>query len=173
MNTTSSSSSVRLSHADFLSLLKGKLGTLIVGLETITAPTIKKGGPAMVEKHSRGKIVVGASYQSAVRAQGGEGFESASLPWGEWLISKKVVSHKGELYLAHVRRNSPPLKSYFTSEGEAIAKADVAPFLRKAYENKRQAESGVTGKKQVDFKLIKFSSIRTIKYGGKLFELVA
>ena len=173
MNTTSSSSSVRLSHADFLSLLKGKLGTLIVGLETITAPTIKKGGPQDVLKISKGKIVVGASYTNAVRAQGGEGFESASLPWGEWAISKKVVSHKGEFYLAHVRRNSPPLKSFFTSQGEAIAKADVAPFLRKAYENKRQAEAGVTGKKQVDFKLIKFSSIKTIKYKGRTFELVA
>ena len=173
MNTTSSSSSVRLSHVDFLSLLRGKMGTLIVGLETITAPTIKKGGPQDVLKISKGKIVVGASYQNAVRAQGGETFESASLPWGEWLISKKVVSHKGEFYLAQVRRNSPPLKSYFTSQGEIIDKADVKPFLKKVYESKRQAEAGVTGKKQVDFKLIKFSSIKTIKYGGKLFELVS
>ena len=167
MNTTT------LSTVDFLSMLKGKLGTLIVGLETVTSPTIKKGGPADVQKHSKGKIVVGASYAKAVHAQGGEGFESASLPWGEWEISRKVVSHKGEYYLAQVRRNSPPLKYYFTSQGEAIAKEDVKPFLRKVYESKRQAESGVTGKKQVDFKLIKFSSIKTIKYGGKLFELVA
>jgi hypothetical protein len=173
MNTTSSSSSVLLSHVDFLSLLRGKMGTLIVGLETITSPTIKKGGPSEVLKISKGRIVIGASYQSAVRVQGGEGFESSSLPWGEWLISKKVVTHKGEYYLAQVRRNSPPLKSFFTSQGEAIAKADVTPFLRKAYENKRQAEAGVEGKKQVDFKLIKFSSIKTIKYGGRTFELVA
>ena len=172
MNTTSSSSSVRLSHADFVSLLKGKLGTLIVGLETITAPTVKKGGPQDVLKFSKGRIVVGASYASAVRAQGGEGFESSSLPWGEWEISRKVVCHKGEFYLAHVRRNSPPLKSFFTSQGEKIEKADVAPFLKKAYENKRQAEAGITGKKQVHFRLIKFSSIKTIKYGGKSYELV-
>jgi hypothetical protein len=162
-----------LSHANFLSLLKGKLGTLIVGLETVTSPELKKGAPDTVQKHSKGRIVVGASYAKAVRAQGGEGFESSSLPWGEWLISKKVVTHKGEFYLAHVRRNSPPLKSFFTSQGEIIDKADIKPFLRKVYENKRQAEAGVTGKKQVDFKLIKFSSIKTIKYGGKTFELVA
>jgi len=173
MNTTSSSSPVRLSHADFLSLLKGKLGTLIVGLETLTSPELKKGAPDTVQKHSKGRIVVGASYAKAVRAQGGEGFESSSLPWGEWEISRKVVSHKGEFYLASVRRNSPPLKSYFTSQGEIIDKADVAPFLRKAYDNKRQSEAGVTGKKQVNFKLIKFSSIKTIKYGGRTFELVA
>ena len=180
MNTNSNSSSAsasasatRLSHSDFLSILRGKMGTLIIGLQTVTSPEVKKGGPADVLKFSQGKIVVGASYQNAVRAQGAESFESASLPWGEWLIPKKVISHKGEFYLAHVRRNSPPLKSYFTSKGETIAKADVAPFLRKVYENKRQAEAGVTGKKQVDFKPIKFSSIKTIKYGGKLFELVA
>ena len=180
MNSTSNSASAsasasatRLSHGDFLSLLRTKMGTLIIGLQTVTAPEVKKGGPSEVLKISKGKIVVGASYQSAVRAQGGGTFESASLPWGEWLISKKVIIHKGELYLAHVRRNSPPLKSYFTSQGETIAKADVAPFLRKVYENKRQAEAGVTGKKQVDFKPIKFSSIKTIKYKGRTFELVA
>ena len=178
MNTTSSSSPVSLSHVDFISLLtgkmgKGKLGTLIIGLQTVTAPTIKKGGPQDVLKISKGKIIVGASYANAVRAQGGKDFESSSLPYGQWEVSKKVVSHKGEFYLAHVRRNSPPLKSFFTSQGETIAKAEVAPFLKKAYENKRQAESGVTGKKQVHFRLIKFSSIKTIKYGGKTFELVA
>jgi hypothetical protein len=154
-------------------MLQGKLGALIIGLETITSPEVKKGGPAHVQKYSKGRIVVGASYAKAVRAQGGEGFESSSLPWGEWLISKKVVTHKGEFYLAHVRRNSPPLKSFFTSQGEIIDKADIKPFLRKVYENKRQAEAGVTGKKQVDFKLIKFSSIKTIKYGGRTFELVS
>jgi hypothetical protein len=167
MNTTT------LSTLDFLSLLRGKMGTLIIGLETVTFPTVKKGGPSEVVKFSKGRVVIGASYAKAVRAQGGEGFESSSLPWGEWLISKKVVTHKGEFYLAHVRRNSPPLKSFFTSQGEIIDKADIKPFLRKAYENKRQAEAGVEGKKQVNFKLIKFSSIKTIKYGGKLFELVA
>ena len=167
MNTTT------LSTLDFLSLLRGKMGTLIIGLETVTSPTVKKGGPSEVVKFSKGRVVIGASYAKAVRAQGGEGFESSSLPWGEWLISKKVVSHKGEFYLASVRRNSPPLKSYFTSQGEKIEKAEIVPFLRKAYDNKRQSEAGVKGKKQVDFKLIKFSSIKTIKYGGRTFELVA
>jgi hypothetical protein len=162
-----------ISSTELISLLSEKLGALIVGLKIITSPEVKKGGPSDLLKVSTGRIVVGASYQNAVRMQGGDGFVSAPLPWGQWFVSKKIIEHKGELYLAHVRRNSPPMHSFYFSGGYIIPAEKVIPFLRKKGENKRQAEVGVTGKKQVAFKAIKFSSIKTIKYGGKTFELVA
>ena len=162
-----------LSSNQLVSLLTNKLGTLIIGLKTITSPEVKKGGPSDLLKVSTGKIILGASYQNAVRAQGGEGFESAPLPWGEWLVTRKIITHKGELYLAHVRRNSPPLHSFFFSGGYILPVEKVAPFLRNPGENQRQAAVGVTGKKQVAFRTIKFSSIKTIKYKGEIFEFVA
>ena len=158
---------------ELVSLLSAKLGTLIIGLKTITSPEVKKGGPSDLLKVSTGKIIVGASYQNAVRMQGGEGFESAPLPWGEWFVAKKIIIQTGELYVAHVRRNAPPLSSFFFSGGYIIPAEKVAPFLKKPAENKRQAAVGVTGKKQVAFRTIKFSSIKTIKYKGEIFEFVA
>jgi hypothetical protein len=144
-----------------------------VGLKTITSPEVKRGGPEDLLKVSTGRIILGASYQNAVRMQGGDGFESAPLPWGEWFVARKIIQHKGELYLAHVRRNSPPMASFYFSGGYIIAPYKVEPFLRKQGENKRQADVGVTGKRQVAFRTIKFSSIKTIKYGGKVFEFTA
>ena len=162
-----------ITSSELVTLLSEKLGTLIVGLKTITAPEVKKGGPQDLLKVSTGKVILGSSYQTAVRAQGGDGFESAPLPWGQWLVARKVITHKGELYLAHVRRNSPPMASFFFSGGYIIPTEKVSPFLRKSGENKRQAEVGVTGKKQVAFRTIKFSSIKTIKHKGKVFEFIA
>jgi len=159
-----------LSSSQFVSLLSQKMGTLIIGLKTITAPEVKRGGPSDLLKVSTGKVILGASYQSAVRAQGGEGFESAPLPWGEWFVSRKIIEHKGELYLAHVRRNSPPMASFFFSGGYIIPSEKVTPWLRQKGENQRQAQVGVTGKKQVAFRTIKFANIKTIKCGGKVFE---
>ena len=162
-----------ISSTELVSLLSQKMGTVIVGLKTITSPEVKKGGPDDLLKVSTGRVVIGASYQTAVRMQGGDGFESAPLPWGEWLIARKIITHKDELYLAHVRRNSPPLASFYFSGGYIIPTEKVVPWLRQKGENHRQSAVGVVGKKQVAFRTIKFSSIKTIKYQGKVFEFVA
>jgi hypothetical protein len=115
---------------------------------------------------------VGASYGRAVEKQSGQTFTPDALPWGQWLVPNKVITHKGELYLRTIARNQRPMASYFLSACKAIEKEKVLPFLTTPAPSARQETVGLHGKRQVRVRTIKFDNIKTIKIKGETYSLV-
>lgn len=76
----------------------------IAVVETLTNVNIpKKWGLAEVTKYTHKRVQVGYEYESAVNrrrlAEGVSGeFNALSLPWGEWLVPNRVLTHKGKTY---------------------------------------------------------------------------
>jgi hypothetical protein len=156
-----------ITHDQFVSLLRAKLGAVILGLETITTPKAHKGAPEGLGKVSKGRAVTGANYGRAVEKQSGKAFTVSPLPYGEWLVPNKVILHKGELQLRTESRNQKPMKSYFTSQGNPI------PYVPdKASSSNKQEKVGLFGNRQVTVRNFKFDSIKTIKYAGETYRLV-
>ena len=156
-----------LSHDQFVTILRDKLGALIIGLETITEPKAHKGAPETLRKVSKGRAVTGCLYGRAVEKQSGKGFQVSPLPYGEWLVANKVIVHKGELLLRTESRNMPPMKSHFTSGGNPI------PYVPQASSSsKKQEDVGLYGKRQVIIRNFKFDSIKTITWKGEKYKLV-
>ena len=161
-----------ITHDSLASLLRSRLGAVILGLETVTTPKARKGAPPLIEKVSKGSALVGGSYGKAVEKQSGQEFTPESLPWGEWAIPHKVIAHKGELYLRTIARNQRPMKSHFLSAGEPIEKEKVVPFLATPAPSARQESVGLTGKRQIRVRTIKFDNIKTIKIKGETYRLI-
>ena len=161
-----------ITHDTLAALLRNRLGAVILGLETVTTPKARKGAPPLIEKVARGSALVGGSYGNAVTKQSGQTFVPEGLPWGEWLVPNKVITHKGELYLRTIARNQKPMRSHFLSAGEPIEKEKVAPFLATPAPSARQESVGLTGKRQVSVRTVKFDNIRTIKIKGETYRLI-
>lgn len=161
-----------ITHDTLATLLRNRLGAVILGLETVTTPKARKGAPPLIEKVAKGSAVVGGSYGRAVEKQSGQAFTPESLPWGQWLVPNKVIQHKGELYLRTIARNQRPMRSHFLSAGEPIEKEKVVPFLPVPAPSARQERVGLTGKRQVSVRTVKFDNIKIIKIKGETYRLV-
>jgi hypothetical protein len=161
-----------INHDTFTSLLRSRLGALILGLEIVTTPKASKGAPPLIEKVAKGSALVGGSYGKAVEKQSGQTFVPEGLPWGEWLVPNKVITHKGERYLRTIARNQRPMSSHFLSACKAIEKEKVLPFLTTPAPSARQESVGLHGKRQVRVRTIKFDNIKTIKIKGETYRLV-
>ncbi len=161
-----------ITHESFASLLRSRLGAVILGLETVTTPKARKGAPPLLEKVSKGSALVGGSYGRAVEKQSGQEFTPDALPWGEWSIPHKVIAHKGDLYLRTIARNQKPMASHFLSAGEPIEKEKVVPFLPVPAPSAKQETVGLHGKRQIRVRTIKFDNIKTIKIKGEVYSLV-
>jgi hypothetical protein len=161
-----------INHDTFATLLRTRLGAIILGLETVTTPKARKGAPPLLEKISKGAALVGGSYGRAVEKQSGQTFAPDALPWGEWAIPHKVIRHGGALYLRTIARNQKPMASHFISAGEPIEKEKVVPFLATPAPSAKQETVGLHGKRQVRVRTIKFDNIKTIKIKGETYRLV-
>jgi len=178
-----------ITKENLVARLQGTPGTIFVGIEALTdAKARKTGNPApdgLIFKRVRGAAMVGADYQTSVKneslAQGGKGeFKAAPLPWGEWLIAGKVISHKGENYL---RTQSRPgqrrvaatkVLGYFAKDGAPLSFDAISAFLPEKSESKKQIAAGIAAdkKEQVWVNTYKFSSIQKIRIDGQTFRLV-
>lgn len=74
-------------------------------IETLTKVSIPKkwGIIGEVTKYTKKRVQIAYNYESAVNrhrvAEGKENdFKAESLPWGEWLVVNRVISHKGKTY---------------------------------------------------------------------------
>lgn len=161
-------------------------GAVMVGLSTLTDTKAKKTGNSIgqIFKQSRGVGIVGADYENAVRREGerqgasdAAGFKAESLPWGEWLIPSKVITHKGKLYLrtqsAPRQRKTSPWKvnAYRDASGKFLSPETVKPFLPEKIDSARQSAVGLEAK--VEVRSFSFDSIQKVRIDGKTFELVA
>lgn len=84
-----------------------------------------------VTKLSDGNVQLFYSYENAVNnrleRQGDERtFEAQSLPWGEWLVPNKFISHKGGLYLRAYTYDGGVIKSSYFVNGQPATKQEDA-----------------------------------------------
>lgn len=161
-------------------------GAFPVGLLADTDAKLRKTGCPLalpVAKRVRAVGWVGADYGASVRREGARqgaaeaaGFEAESLPWGEWSVPGKVISHKGARYLrvqsTPGTRNRQParLLAYRDAEGKFVSREEVKPFLPPVRESGRQQEAGLAA--TVWPRTYAFSSLRRVRLGGKTYRII-
>ena len=180
-----------LTQSELLAKLRASNGALIVGIEAITDAKAQKrdietrkflNPHGAILKHVRAVGIVGADYQTSVlnealRQDKSATFEASALPWGEWLVPGKVITHNGKLYMRTQctpgqRRKQPArVLSYRNESGQFIAKSDATQFIPARVESaKQQSETGIT--KTVWVSTYAFDSIKKIRMGGNTYELI-
>ena len=162
-------------------------GSAPVGILAVTETRSRKTGNTFGKIYKTVRVVgwVGASYGRAVNRelsrQGVEEpkFQSQKLPWGEWDIPGKVITHKGILYLRTqatpgMRRKSPAkVLGYRAENGTEVTREQVAPFLPVASVSVKQSEAGMSSdpKEQIWVGTYAFSSLRKVRIAGKTYTV--
>lgn len=91
-------------NAQIFSIVVNANAASFASVATLTEVKIpKKWGLDNVAKYTYKNVQVNYSYESAVNrnrvAEGKDAdFEAESLPWGEWLVPNKVITHKDKIY---------------------------------------------------------------------------
>jgi len=131
-----------------------------------------------VTKLVKCQVQIGYNYENAVNnrltKQGSEAtFEAERLPWGEWEIPNKVISHKGVRYLRYYYTANGAIDTIWFVNGR-IATADefstIVEYLRsKEKDSKRQTIAGLV-ENQVKPRTVKFANILTLAVGGEVWQ---
>ena len=172
-----------MQHAELVNILKNSNGALPVGILAVTdAKALKTGNPfGTILKTVRAVGWVGAKYENAVNREGvrqgvDAEFVAAPLPWGDWLVKNKVITHKGEFYLRTQstpggrKRQAAKVLAYRGENGQYLSREQVAPFLPKTRESAKQQEAGL--EETIFVRTYKLNSIKRIRIGGKTHDLV-
>lgn len=168
-----------ITPAELVEKIKAINGNVFVTLETLTdAKARKTNNPfGIILKQSIAHVAIGHNYQNAVNRQGireenenAGAFVAAPLPWGEWLVPNRLITHKGEIYVrtqttSGMRRNRAPRVKYRDTAGKFLSREAVKPLLPEKKESARQAAFGNKG--EVEVRTLKLSSIRRIRIGGE------
>lgn len=172
-----------LTHNGLVKRIAASKGVLIVGLlALVDCKARKTNNPyGTIFKWIRGVGFVGVDYERAVNREAirqGETpeFGTESLPWGEWLLPNKVITHNGNLYLRtqttpNQRRKQPAkVLRYENDNGFVLSKDEIKQFLPAPREsNKQQEETGIDS--TVWVRTYKFDSIYKIRIAGKTYLL--
>ena len=175
-----------MTQSQLVARLEGERGTLIVGIEALTDTRARKtGNPfGQIFKRVRCSGVVGADYQRAVEREAGRQgadaseFDAEPLPWGEWLIPGKVITHKGGYYLrtqytpGQRKLHTAKVLGYFDSAGARLDLDKIKAFLPASRESAKQQDEAGLGE-TVQVRTYKLDSIQRIRLDGKTFKLVA
>lgn len=159
-------------------------GALILSVSALTDARANKTGNPFPEKKimksARFVAQVGADYGAAVNrklAKEGEdsSFQAEPLPWGEWEVPNKVISHKGQRYIRfqiHPDMKTLPRVTYRQVDGRFIKAKDAAPFLPPPSFSNRQADAGLDGaEKQIKVRTILLDNIRAVRIDGELVRV--
>lgn len=119
-------------------------------------------------------IQINASYEKAVnnRIKGEKDFKAESLPWGEWFIPNKVITHKGKMYLRfYVTKSAKTEKAYYY-DGERVDEEmakDIASNIRESKPSARQAEVGISEEDMVKPFTVAAENISAITLNGTTY----
>jgi len=138
------------------------------------------GKGVIVSKIVRTNCQLNYSYEKAVNnrleKQGDERvFVAQSLPWGEWLVPNKIITHNGTLYLRYYDVANAETKSLWFVNGRPATAEEFAKILeylreKKAKsENKTQTAVGLV-ENQVKPKVVKFENIMRLVVNGKEWQ---
>lgn len=175
-----------ITHSEFIKIVSGRKGAMILSIESDTAPKFRKTGCPFSEirKVEYKRVVTGAKYQDAVRRQAvelyGEGakgakFKAGRLPYGTFATQDKIIVTDGKPQLRTVARNPrKPIKTEWFADGELVPKEKVSIYLTgSGFSRKQFTQAGLVGKKQVFVRNFDLANIKyvTIK-GGERLKLV-
>ena len=163
-------------------------GSMPVGILAVTDTLSRKTGNPWntVFKTVRAVGWVGARYAAAVRREGDRqgadtsAFQAASLPWGQWDVPGKVITHKGAFYLRTqatpgMRRKAPArVMGYHAADsGETLTREQVAPFLPVETGSAKQADAGLSSdpREQIWVGTYAFASLRKIRISGRSYTV--
>ena len=162
---------------DLLKEVKGCQFAHVVLKTKVGVP--KKLGLGVVEKVFDGNVQLNYSYENAVNnrleKKGLQSdFDALSLPWGEWEIPNKIVSHHGKQYMRYylVRcsddNKKPKVRFLVNGRDATDSEIDtIKPYVNKSY-SKRQASKGLT-ENQVSARVVEFCNILEVNVGGKKY----
>lgn len=164
---------------NLVSILESVKGCQFGAIEYISEGGIpKKVINGVVTKLVKAQIQFNYSYENAVNnrleKQGNEGsFEADKLPWGEWLIPNKIITHKGSLYVRYydyvgADKNTTWFVNGKVANNEELEK--IFTYLRsKDNTSKKQAEFGLVDN-QVKPKVVKAENIISMRVGGATYR---
>jgi len=171
-----------ISHKQLYDLIANTKGSAIVGIVALTdAKARKTNNPfGTIFKQIRTVAFVGADYENSVNREIGRQdangtFQAEALPWGQWEIQNKIISHKGELYLrtqstpGQRRNQAAKVLSYRDQLGKFVSYEQIKQFLPEARESSKQQDAGLN--KTVWVRTYKFSSIQRIRINGETYKM--
>ena len=174
---------MQLTRSQFADTVTAIKGATFMSLRLRTEPKMRKtNNPyfGRVEKVSQTNVTVGAIYQNSVNRQsereGNEkagDFEAMSLPWGQWLVPNKLITHKGKLYLrAQVNAHMVPDVTYEIDGKEATSEqlAELETFIQTRKPSARQKEQG--NEKEVKPFTVAIENIEEVTESGATYTLV-
>lgn len=106
----------------------------------------------IVEKISTSEYAFGGSYEERVNealvADGSVGdFKTASLPWGEWIVEGKTISHNGKVYARCyiVEGTSNVVSVEYTVNGKPATEKQIEAIKQFTPEKKQSAKQEAAG----------------------------
>lgn len=163
--------------------LSEEIKNLVVGIANIsgckiatitTRTTIKVpkkyGLSGEVTKITHKQVQVAYSYQNAVNNRlEKEGknadFVSEPLPWGEWLIPNKLITHKGNIYLRLYDFKGAQNDKVYLVGGNGATEEEVNVI--KVYEDSKSSSNrqGLTAENEVRPTSVNIDNVLTFKCG--------
>ena len=173
----------KMSSVELVKFLETIKGCEFVVADTTTDVKMNKTNNPYynrVTKKVVAEYMFNAEYESSVnRRLNKEGldnkFKSEGLKYGEWVHYKKVLTHKGELYLRlYPLKDKVFEKEYYIDNRLATPEeiAIIKEFLPNKSESKKQKDYGLDEKKQLVVTQFKFKSINRLRIHKKEIEII-
>jgi hypothetical protein len=137
----------------------------------------KKLGLGLVTKTTSGTVQLYYNYGSAVNRRltaNGEvaEFKAEPLPWGEWYLADRLISHKEQFYLRFYLLRGEHMESVYYVDGRPATEDEVTlitAYLKQTRKGSNtQAAAGLTDR-QVMPKGVNIANIRKLVAGGKTY----
>lgn len=173
---------LQISQSQLVDILAARKGATFARLMTRTDARIpKRNNPLGVKYKLTDQVAtLGANYGRAVVREGDRqkvdcsNWHSDRLPFGRYLVPRKVVTDNGKLYLVVMstpgkRRVQPARIAYRTDKGAELAPSLVEPYLPAPSTSAKQAAHGL--RDDIQFRLYAFDSITSIRIGGVRYAL--
>ena len=124
-----------------------------------------------------------ASYENAVNNRlpdgtdgKGERFEAESLPWGEWLVPNKLITHKGSTYVRLYKTKNTKSSVRYYLDGKVVEDEKTIDLIKSAFrpesESKRQAAAGIEKADQVKPFTLNADCIEWATMNGVTYNIV-
>lgn len=162
-------------NAKIFSIINNANKGSFASVKTLTKVNIplKWGLGRNVTKYTYKMVQIGCNYESSVnRRRGNEGlaknFVAESLPWGEWLVVDKVITHKEKTYYRVYDYADNIIAQVYYVDGQVATSEQVdviKAFLKSRAHSSRQ---GVD--KEVRPTNIEESNILSFKCGGNEYN---
>ena len=170
-----------INKSEFVNIINNLKGCQFVYIGyTTDAPSLNKkiiGGQSNIY-HNRltsrteiSGIQIGANYENAVNNRINEkDFIAKSLPWGEWLRTNYLISHKGKIYLRAYKTKSTTTNTQYYLDNRLAQGHELSDILNNLRNNnstsKRQSDIGIDEKDQVKPFTLNIDSINCAVING-------